>query len=158
MIEVGQIAPDFTLRAHDGSDVSLGSFRGEKMVVLSLFPAAFTGGWTNQTSSLHRSIDRFEAKEAQVLGLSSDPVPSLRAWATTLGGIKYPILSDFHPQGAVLSQYGLLNEQSGTARRSAVVIDKQGVVKWVSAYEPGVVPTPDELLAVLDAISWSWKY
>ena len=44
VIEVGQIAPDFTLRAHDGSDVSLGSFRGEKMVGLSLLPAAFTGG------------------------------------------------------------------------------------------------------------------
>ena len=153
MLEVGQIAPDFTLRAHDGSEVNLGSFKGEKTVVLSLFPAAFTGGWTNQTSSLHRSIGRFEEKEAQVLGLSSDPIPSLRAWATTLGGIKYPILSDFHPQGAVLSLYGLLNSESGTARRAAVVIDKQGIVKWVSAYEPGVLPTPEELLAVLDATS-----
>ena len=102
---------------------------------------------------MHRSIGRFEEKEAQVLGLSTDPVPSLRAWATTLGGIKYPIMSDFHPQGAVLSQYGLLNTESGTARRSAVIIDKQGVVKWVSVYEPGVLPTPEELLAVLEALS-----
>ncbi len=44
MVDVGKAAPDFTLRAHDGSDVTLSQFKGEKTVVLSLFPAAFTGG------------------------------------------------------------------------------------------------------------------
>jgi peroxiredoxin (alkyl hydroperoxide reductase subunit C) len=44
MVDVGQAAPDFTLRAHDGSEVTLSQFKGEKAVILSLFPAAFTGG------------------------------------------------------------------------------------------------------------------
>ncbi len=44
MVEVGQAAPDFTLRGHDGSEVTLSQFKGDKAVVLSLFPAAFTSG------------------------------------------------------------------------------------------------------------------
>lgn len=44
MVDVGQPAPDFTLRAHDGSEVTLSQFKGDKTVVLSVFPAAFTSG------------------------------------------------------------------------------------------------------------------
>ena len=44
MVDVGQPAPDFTLKAHDGSEVSLGAFKGDKAVILSVYPFAFTGG------------------------------------------------------------------------------------------------------------------
>lgn len=44
MIEVGQSAPGFTLAAHTGESISLGQFRGQKAVVLSIHPASFTGG------------------------------------------------------------------------------------------------------------------
>ena len=44
MIEVGQTAPDFTLKSHENEDITLSSFKGEKWVVLHVFPAAFTGG------------------------------------------------------------------------------------------------------------------
>lgn len=89
----------------------------------------------------------FEEKGAQVLGLSTDTVPSLRAWAQNLGGIGYPLLSDFYPHGHVLASYGLLNEEMGFARRAVVVIDKSGVVRHVQTYEPGALPVPEEVLA-----------
>ena len=95
---------------------------------------------------------QFEEKGAQVLGLSTNAGPSLRAWSASLGGINYPLLSDFHPQGKVLATYGLLNEETGFARRAAIVIDKEGIVRWSSTYEPGLLPTPDELLDVLDTL------
>lgn len=44
MIAVGDVAPDFTLRSHDGEAVSLAGFKGDKWVVLHTFPLAFTGG------------------------------------------------------------------------------------------------------------------
>ena len=97
-------------------------------------------------------MKQFEEKGAQVLGLSSDSIPSLRAWATTLGGVNYPLLGDFHPQGKVLANYGLLNEETGTARRAAIVIDKEGIVRWSSTYEPGLLPSPDEVLGVLNTL------
>ena len=92
---------------------------------------------------------QFEEKGVQVLGLSSDSAPSLRAWSTALGGIGYPLLSDFHPQGKVLAEWGLFNEQTGTARRSAIIVDKEGIVRWAKSYEPGVLPTPEEVMAEL---------
>lgn len=44
MIEVGQAAPSFTLKSHEGEDVALDSFKGERWVVIHVYPLAFTGG------------------------------------------------------------------------------------------------------------------
>ncbi len=44
MAEVGDAAPDFALKSFDGTDYTLGQFKGDKWVVLHTFPAAFTGG------------------------------------------------------------------------------------------------------------------
>lgn len=90
-------------------------------------------------------IKRYEEKEAQVLGLSTDPVPSVKAWATTLGGVSYPLLSDFHPHGEVVRRYGVFNEATGLARRSVFIIDKEGVVERKHTYE-GSLPDPAQVL------------
>jgi alkyl hydroperoxide reductase subunit AhpC len=87
-----------------------------------------------------------------VLGLSSDPSASLKSWAGSMGGIGYPLLADFWPHCEVLRAYGYLNEERGTARRAAVIIDKEGIVRWVNTYEPGAVPTSEELLGALDKV------
>jgi hypothetical protein len=44
MAEIGKTAPDFKLKAHDGSEISLAQYRGSKWVVVSSYPFAFTGG------------------------------------------------------------------------------------------------------------------
>ena len=72
-----------------------------------------------------------------------------------MGGVAYPLLADFYPHGAVLESYGLLNEERGTGRRSVVIIDKEGVVRWVQVYQPGTLPTPEEVLAELDRLGGS---
>ena len=101
---------------------------------------------------MHRAKAQFEERGAQVLGLSSDPTASLKAWAGSLGGIGYPLLADFWPHGEVLRAYGLLNEERGTARRAAIIIDKEGIIRWINTYEPGKIPTPDELLAAIEQV------
>ena len=87
-----------------------------------------------------------------MLGLSVDSSSSLKAFAGGMGGVAYPLLADFYPHGAVLKSYGLLNEQRGTARRAAVIIDKEGIVRWVYQPEPGTLPIPEDVLAELDRI------
>ncbi len=87
-----------------------------------------------------------------MLGLSVDSSSSLKAFATGMGGVAYPLLADFYPHGAVLQSYGLLNEERGTARRSVVIIDKEGIVRWLQVYQPGTLPAPDEVLAELDQL------
>ena len=87
-----------------------------------------------------------------MLGLSADTSPSLRAFAAGLGGVPHPLLSDFHPKGTVLQAYGVYNENSGNARRSVFIIDKEGMVRWSNLYEPGTLPSPDDVMAELEKI------
>ena len=73
--------------------------------------------------------------DTQVLGISVDHVPCLKAWADSLGGIeKYPLLSDFWPHGAVARQYGVLREV-GSSERAIFIIDKQGCIRYIDMHD-----------------------
>lgn len=58
-------------------------------------------------------------------------------------------MSDFFPHGVVLGKYGILNEERGTAMRSVIVIDPEGIVRQVHTYQ-GVRPDPNDILAELE--------
>jgi len=81
--------------------------------------------------------------------LSIDPVPSLKGWADFLGGVPFPLLSDFWPHGTVGKAYGVFNEERGFDKRAAYVIDAQGVIRYAKVYPQGTIPTSEELLAEL---------
>ena len=87
-----------------------------------------------------------------MLGLSVDNSPSLKAFAAGLGGVPHPLLSDFHPKGAVLESYGVYNEASGNGRRSVFIIDKSGVIRYTKIYEPGTLPDPTDILSELESL------
>lgn len=96
--------------------------------------------------------------QTQVLGLSVDSVPCLKAWADSLGGITYPLLSDFFPHGAVAKKYGVLRKD-GTSERAIFVLDKKGIVRYVDVHDIDLQPDNDELMRVLremdpDADAW----
>lgn len=76
-------------------------------------------------------------------------MPSLKAWAESLGGIPFPLLSDYWPHGTVGKAYGVFNEERGLDMRSAFVVDKDGVIRYAKSYAPGTIPTSEELLAEL---------
>ena len=76
-------------------------------------------------------------------------MPSLKAWAESLGGIPFPLLSDYWPHGTVGKAYGVFNEERGLDMRSAFVVDKEGVIRYAKSYAPGTIPTSEELLAEL---------
>jgi glutaredoxin len=83
-----------------------------------------------------------------VLGLSVDSVPSLKAWADSLGGITYPLLSDFYPHGQIAELYGVLRPD-GRAERSIFVIDKQGLIRYIDVHDIGTQPDNEILFEVL---------
>ncbi len=66
-----------------------------------------------------------------------------------LGGVPFPLLSDYWPHGAVGKAWGVFNDERGLDKRSAYVIDAQGVVRYAKVYPQGTIPTSDELLAEL---------
>ncbi|MBM3924731.1 MAG: redoxin domain-containing protein [SAR202 cluster bacterium] len=86
------------------------------------------------------------------MGVSCDSHNSHRAWSNALGNIRYPMLSDFHPHGAMVKAYGLFNESNGAPKRSVIIVDKQGVVRFRQEYAPGTQPNPTDILAELDKI------
>ena len=89
--------------------------------------------------------------DALVLGVSVDSVPCLKAWAESLGGIHYPLLSDFYPHGAVATRYGVLRE-NGRSERALFIVDKKGNVRYVDIHDIDLQPDNDVLLAELRKI------
>ncbi|MBI4298839.1 MAG: redoxin domain-containing protein [Chloroflexi bacterium] len=94
---------------------------------------------------------RFEEKDTQVLGISCDSRPAQTAFAASLGGISYPLLSDFHPKGQVSEAFGVYNPERGNSRRSIIIIDKQGIVRYKRIYDRGL-PDTNEVMAELEKL------
>jgi len=80
--------------------------------------------------------------------VSVDHVPCLKAWAESIGGISYPLLSDFWPHGEIARRYGILRDE-GYSERTIVVIDRTGVIRYLDVHDIDDAPSNEELLAVL---------
>ncbi len=70
----------------------------------------------------------------QVLGISIDHIPVLKAWAESLGGISYPLISDFWPHGEVARKYGAFREEEGRSERAIFIIDRHGIIQYVDIH------------------------
>ena len=103
-------------------------------------------------SGFRANHDQFKKLNVEILQISTDTIPSLKAWADQLGGIPFPLLSDYWPHGAVGQAYGVFNDERGLDKRSAFIVDAQGVIRWARVYEPGTVPESKELLEELRKI------
>lgn len=77
---------------------------------------------------------KFGKLNAQVLGISVDHVPCLKAWAESLGGISFPLLSDFSPLGAVAAKYGVKRKE-GFSERAIFVLDKYGIIRYIDIHD-----------------------
>ncbi|MCI3952380.1 MAG: hypothetical protein K0R53_1878 [Burkholderiales bacterium] len=76
-------------------------------------------------------------------------MPSLKAWAEQLGGLPFPLLSDYWPHGAIGKAYGVFNDERGMDKRSAFLVDAGGIVRFAKVYEPGTIPESRDLLEQL---------
>ncbi|MGL5824308.1 MAG: peroxiredoxin [Nocardioides sp.] len=128
-IQIGDLAPDFTLRDQFGQDTSLSSFRGHKAVAILFYPFAFSGVCTGEMAGIRDRLADFLTFDSEVVAVSCDPTYALRVFADT-DGLNFPLLSDFWPHGEVARAYGVFNEAKGAPRRSSFIVDKAGRVRW----------------------------
>jgi peroxiredoxin len=135
-LEVGTQAPEFTLRDANREEVSLSSFRGVKNVLLVFYPFAFSGVCTGELCQVRDELAAYQNDEVQVVGVSVDTPFSLKAWADK-EGYTFPLLSDFWPHGATAQAYDVFNDKAGMALRGTFLIDKQGVIRFAEANQPG---------------------
>jgi len=103
-------------------------------------------------SGFRANHEAFRRLDVEILQISADPLPSLKAWAEQLGGIPFPLLSDYWPHGAVGRAYGIFNDERGMDGRAVFLVDAQGVIRHSHAYAPGTIPESNDLLDRLKAL------
>lgn len=146
-VEVGQEAPDFELPNQHRQPVRLANFRGRKHVLLVFYPLAFTPTCTGEIRALRHEA-ALESDEVELLAVSCDPTSALKVFAEQQE-VKYHLLSDFWPHGAVSRRYGAFLEDRGFATRATYIIDKAGVVRWSVLNSPEDARDPAEYEKVL---------
>ena len=149
MPSVGDMAPDFTLTAHDKSSVTLSDLRGRR-TILAFYPAAFTGVCTKEMCTFSDGMASLSSSGASILGISVDSPFSNAAFAEA-NGIGFPLLSDVHREavdayGVALSDFVIPGYT--VAQRSIFVVESDGSIgySWV-AENPGMEPDYDAVMA-----------
>jgi peroxiredoxin len=150
-IAVGQTAPDFSLKDQFDKDVKLSDFAGKKNVVLVFYPLDWSPVCTNEHACLVNDMKRFETLDAAVLGVSVDSAWSHKAYAEKMG-IKYSLLADFNPRGAMADKYGVYLAEKGITGRAIIIVGKDGKVAWVKSYDIPVVPDVAEVASALQQV------
>ena len=149
MPSVGDMAPDFTLTAHDKSAVTLSEMRRGR-VILAFYPAAFTGVCTKEMCTFSDGIAGLDSSGVSVLGISVDSPFSNAAFADS-NGITFPLLSDVHREA--VDAYGIalgdfVIPGYTVAQRSVFVVEPDGSIgyAWV-ADNPGMEPDYEAVMA-----------
>jgi mycoredoxin-dependent peroxiredoxin len=147
-LSVGQTAPDFALKDQNQKEVKLSDFTGKKRVVLVFYPLDWSPVCTNEHACFVNEMKNFHTLDAEVLGISVDSVWSHKAYAEKMG-IRYSLLADFQPRGAMAEKYGVFLAEKGITGRAIFIVDKHGKVAWAKNYDIPVVPDIKEVAAAL---------
>ncbi len=151
VLSPGTPAPDFSLPGSAGEQVTLRDFRGQP-VVLVFYPADWSPVCGDQLTLYNEALPIFEEYGAQVLGISVDGLWCHQAFLENRN-LKFPLLSDFEPKGAVARSYGVYNSHTGRSERSLFVIDGEGIVRWSYVSPPDVNPGADGILSALEKLN-----
>ncbi len=96
-------------------------------------------------------LPEFARYDAQVVGIDVDNHPTNAAWARSMGGLSYPLLSDFWPHGAVAIKYQVLRPE-GLTERALFIVDKQGKIAYIDIHDIDKQPDNGELFKVLKTL------
>jgi len=135
-VQIGQSAPAFTLWDNEKKQVSLEAQRG-KNVVLLFFPLAFTGTCTKELCTIRDTMKIYESLDAQVYGISVDSLHALNRFRQEQN-FNFPLLSDFNKEVSTMYDTiydNFFNDMKGVSKRSAFVIDKEGIIRYAEVLE-----------------------
>jgi peroxiredoxin len=135
-IQIGQKAPEFSLFDTERKKVSLADFKGKNVLIL-FYPQAFSSTCTAELCTVRDDIARYNNANAEVLGISVDSVFTLKRYKEEQG-YNFPLLSDFNKEvsAAYDSLYeNWILEMKGVSKRSAFVVDREGIIQYVELVE-----------------------
>jgi peroxiredoxin Q/BCP len=145
---LNQPAPEFTLPTNIGDGtISLADYQG-KWVVLYFYPKDFTPGCTLEARRFQEDLDKYQARNAQIIGVSIDDVDSHAEFCDS-EGLKFPLLAD--TDGTVSKAYG--SWLGSMSLRHTYLIDPDGILREIflgvrpSIHSQEVLASLDELIA-----------
>ena len=156
MIKVGNTAPNFVLFDSDKQETHLSNLHLDKNLLILFFPQAFTGVCTSELCSVRDQMARYQSLNVNVVGISVDSVFTLAKFKREQG-YNFPLLSDFNKEAS--QSYGVLYEtfvfgMKGVSKRSAFVVDKNGVIQYAEVLESaGDVPDFEAIVSVLEDLN-----
>ncbi len=124
---VGDKAPDFSLKSTSGDMVTLSQLRGQKNALIAFFPLAFTSVCTAQNCAFTDEYTQFESKDTVVLPVSVDSGPTLGEFRAK-HKMTHHLLSDFKRDAG--RAYGVLDEEKFFTKRAYFLVDKAGILRW----------------------------
>lgn len=155
MLQAGDMAPDFDVPVLIGGVrklFRLSAQRGKHNLVIAFYPANWEPVSTRQMIAYQVEREKFQARQAEVLGLSVDSIMNTTSWEREIGPFDFLLASDFWPHGEVSRRYGVLRDADplkGASDRAIFVVDKAGRIRFVRIYDPEQLPDLEETLDVL---------
>jgi peroxiredoxin len=150
-LKKGMKATDFNLPSLSGEKISLKQFLGNKNVVLSFVPAAWTPVCSDQWPGYNIAKSFFDQNNAVLLGITVDNIPTLYAWTKEMGELWFPVLSDFWPHGSTAKKYGVLRSD-GVTERALFIIDKKGIIRYIDVHDINSRPNLEVLIKELEKL------
>jgi peroxiredoxin len=151
ILERGTTAPDFTLPVTPDQKLSLSELKGQP-VILAFYPADWSPVCGDQMALYNEVLPEFQKHGARLLGISVDGAWCHAAFAKDRH-LHFPLLADFHPQGAVAQSYRAYRENDGYSERALFVIDKKGIISWSYCSPVAVNPGADGILEALEELA-----
>ena len=149
-LKPGAPAPAFTLHTTADRTVSLSDFRGQPLI-LAFYPADWSPVCGDQMALYNECLPEFKRLGGELLGISVDGIWCHLAFAKDRK-LRFPLLADFEPKGAVARTYGAYSPQSGATERALFVIDPKGVIRWSYLSPVGVNPGAEGILTALESL------
>ncbi|MEJ0087969.1 MAG: redoxin domain-containing protein [Pseudomonadota bacterium] len=150
LLQPGAPAPSFSLANTQGTTVTLADLRG-KPVVLAFYPADWSPVCGDQMALYNEVLPIFQNLGAQMLGVSVDSRWCHAAFAENRR-LRFPLLADFEPKGALARSFGAYREEDGTSERALFVIDAAGLIRWSYLSPIEVNPGADGILEALESL------
>jgi peroxiredoxin len=150
LLPPGTQAPDFTLPRSPDTKLRLADLQG-RPVILAFYPADWSPVCGDELALFNEVLPEFQRHGAELLGISVDGVWCHRAYAEARH-LRFPLLADFEPKGAVSRAYRAYRTQDGFSERALFVIDGDGVIRWSYLSEVNVNPGADGILAALEGL------
>ena len=150
LLRAGTRAPDFTLKSTPDLTVSLRQFRG-RPVILAFYPADWSPTCGDQLALYNEVLPEFQRYNAELIGISVDSAWSHAAYSKARN-LRFPLLADFEPKGAIAKAYGAYTPSAGMSGRALFVLDRTGTIRWSYLSPMGVNPGADGILAALEAL------